>query len=790
MTNEDLTTPVNTGSKFNLKKAISLYTKQWKWFVLSIFLLLALVFLHLRYTIPQYRASSEIMLINDNEDTPTDKIFEELSLSKDKDNDLIEDEILVFKSRNVIKSVVKELGLNVQYFTQGLVLETEIYRNPPVNISFVASDSIIEQQSFNFYIDVLSNETFNYRELEDQEPKTVAFGENIDTAIGGIVVTPRQPDVNSLSSSSFRVQLSRVNDVVENLRDQLIIYPSQNSSRILSINLEDAIIDKARDIINTLVKKYDEYSVGIKNRKSEGTVLLIDERINRIASDLINVDDSIVRFKINNKVTDVNTQADQFVSSSFANEQQMQSINTQLRLLNYTKERLNSNSGAYQSIPTNLGDASISALCAQYNQLIVQRQNYLKSAGQNNPVVLELDQTIRNVRTNLKQNIEATLRSLNIQLNSLQNQYQSFSSKISSVPAQENRLRSIERKQGIKESIYLYLLEKKEEAIISQTVTSSNVKIIDSAYSLGRVSPNGKILYIGALFLGFVIPFGFIYAKDLLDTKIHNKEDLNAIIADTPIVGEIPRLSGSDKLLITKNDRSILSESFRIIRTNFDFVRRARHVDQYNNVVFVTSTINGEGKSFFSMNMALTMASTGKKVLILGADIRNPKVFSDVKNPKTTSENTAKGLTEYLIDDTVSVKETIQNYTVNEIKLDVVLSGSIPPNPADVLMNEDRFKILFDTVSQDYDYVIVDTAPSMLVTDTLLISKYAGHTIYITRAGYTEKEILSFVKELKANKKLNGVILAVNDVDQSNYGYGAKYGYYGAPKKKKWFSKS
>ena len=790
MTNEDLTTPVNTGSKFNLKKAISLYTKQWKWFVLSIFLLLALVFLRLRYTIPQYRASSEIMLINDNEDTPTDKIFEELSLSKDKDNDLIEDEILVFKSRNVIKSVVKELGLNVQYFTQGLVLETEIYYNPPVNISFVASDSIIEQQSFNFYIDVLSNETFNYRELEDQEPKTVAFGENIDTAIGGIVVTPRQPDVNSLSSSSFRVQLSRVNDVVEDLRDQLIIYPSQNSSRILSINLEDPIIDKARDIINTLVKKYDAYSVGIKNRKSEGTVLLIDERINRIASDLINVDDSIVRFKINNKVTDVNTQADQFVSSSFANEQQMQSINTQLRLLNYTKERLNSNSGAYQSIPTNLGDASISALCAQYNQLIVQRQNYLKSAGQNNPVVLELDQTIRNVRTNLKQNIEATLRSLNIQLNSLQNQYQSFSSKISSVPAQENRLRSIERKQGIKESIYLYLLEKKEEAIISQTVTSSNVKIIDSAYSLGRVSPNGKILYIGALFLGFVIPFGFIYAKDLLDTKIHNKEDLDAIITDTPIIGEVPRLSGSDKLLITKNDRSILSESFRIIRTNFDFVRRARHVDQYNNVVFVTSTINGEGKSFFSMNMALTMASTGKKVLIIGGDIRNPKVFSDVKNPKTTSENTAKGLTEYLIDDTVSVKETIQNYTVNEIKLDVVLSGSIPPNPADVLMNEDRFKALFDTVSQDYDYVIVDTAPSMLVTDTLLISKYAGHTIYITRAGYTEKEILSFVKELKANKKLNGVILAVNDVDQSNYGYGAKYGYYGAPKKKKWFSKS
>jgi capsular exopolysaccharide synthesis family protein len=435
-------------------------------------------------------------------------------------------------------------------------------------------------------------------------------------------------------------------------------------------------------------------------------------------------------------------------------------------------------------IPSNLGDASISALSTQYNGLLAQRENYLKSAGEKNSVVVELNQTLNNIRNNLKQNIDATSRTLNIQLMSLENQSQRVSSKIYSVPGQESRLRSIERKQGIKESIYLYLLQKREEAIISQTVTSSNVKIIDDAYSLGKVSPNGKMLYIGALFLGLFIPFSIIYVRDLLDTKIHNKEDLENEVKTITVLGEIPRVKTSEKSLIERNDRSILSESFRIIRTNLDYVRRGRHVEKYDNVVFVSSTINGEGKSFVAINMALTLATTNKKVLLIGADVRNPQIFSAIKH-KVGKVVSKIGLTDYLVDTSVSLSDTINAYDINDIKLDILLSGKIPPNPAELLMSG-RLKELFDSVSEQYDYVIVDTAPAMLVTDTLLISEYAGHTIYLTRAEYTEKRILNFAKELHAAKKLNGMMLLVNDVKQSNFGYGAKYGYYGA-KEKKWF---
>jgi capsular exopolysaccharide synthesis family protein len=297
------------------------------------------------------------------------------------------------------------------------------------------------------------------------------------------------------------------------------------------------------------------------------------------------------------------------------------------------------------------------------------------------------------------------------------------------------------------------------------------------------------MFYMGALFLGLFIPFSFIYIKDLLDNKIHNKEDLEKLINDIPVLGEIPRLTSKElKQFVKRNDRSLLAESFRIIRTNFDYVKRGRHVEAYNNVIFVTSTINGEGKSFFSINMALTFANTDKRVLLIGADIRNPQIEFEPLKQKT--KQAAKiGLTEYLSDDAILVGEAINTVDVGQNKIDVLLSGKIPPNPAELLMS-DRMKPLFDKVSDQYDYVIVDTAPSMLVTDTLLFSQFAGHTVYMTRADYTESSILNFAKDLHDKEKLKGMMLVVNDVNQSNFGYGAKYGYYGAKKKKSWFSRS
>jgi tyrosine-protein kinase Etk/Wzc len=779
-------------NSFDIKKTISLYTKKWPWFVLSVFGLLCLSYAYLRYQVPLYGTQARIMLISENDQTSPSAVFSDISMFSESADAKVEDEILVMTSRGVMKAVADQLDLNLRYFAQGDILETEIYNNPPVVINFIASDSIINATNFNFYINITSDVGFEYRVYEDEAPKMIAFGETIDTNFGGMVITPGRQDMQNLVGQTYRIQLSSLDAVTQTLRNTVTVYKSSTGSKVLSVYLEDANPQKAKDIINTVISEYDRYTSMVKNYRSKNTAEFIDNRIELIASDLVNVDDSIVRFKTGNKITDVSSEAGQFLSSSAQNEQLLDESRTQLRLLSYMKTSLGTDNDSFEPIPANLGmgDGAISALSARYSELLSNRQRLMRSAGEKNLVVVELDQTLSNIRKNLRQNIDNAIRSLNIRINSLENQSSRINSKIFSVPGQERRLRSIERKQGIKESLYLYLLEKREEAAITLTATSPNLKIVDAPYTSGTpVSPNSQLIYIAALFAGLFIPFSIIYVKDLLDTKIHNKEDLEKLINDIPVLGEIPRLSVKElKQFVKRNDRSLLAESFRIIRTNFDYVKRGRHVEDYNNVLFVTSTINGEGKSFFSINMALTYANTDKRVLLIGADIRNPQIEFEPLKQKT--KQAAKiGLTEYLSDDAVLVGDAINTVEVGNNKIDVLLSGKIPPNPAELLMS-DRMKPLFDEVSNQYDYVIVDTAPSMLVTDTLLFSHFAGHTVYMTRADYTEASILNFAKDLHDKEKLKGMMLVVNDVNQSNFGYGAKYGYYGAKQKKAWFKRS
>ncbi|MEP3836978.1 MAG: polysaccharide biosynthesis tyrosine autokinase [Algibacter sp.] len=784
--NENLS---NSNSEdFNLKKMLLTYLKQWKWFVFSCLVCLAATFFKLRYTTPQYSAVAKIMLIDDSD--KSSGALKDLALFSESEDAKVEDEIQVIKSRSFLRNIIKKLHLNVTYFAKGRIQELELYKKSPITLNFIEPDSIIDNVSFSFYAEIVSSTEFTYKVKEDGVSKKYTFGETIPTNFGGMIVTPKDGNLNDYMGSTIKVKISKLESLSESLKNRVIIAPSGKSSKVLSIILTDPVVEKAKDIINTLIDEYNKSTIDKKNEISNNTADFINERVELIAEDLVNVDNSIVRFKTGNKLTDVSTEAATFMQSSTINQQEMDQSKIELSLLNSMKSVLGDETEKYEPIPSNLGfgDATIGGLSTKYNELLQRRKTLLKSAGEQNPIVVELDQTLSSIRQNLTQSIDNSSNSLKIRINNLQNQSSRINSKILSVPGQESKLRSIERKQGIKEQLYLYLLQKREEAAISLTATSPSAKIIDEAYNSngGPISPNKKIAYIAALFLGLAIPFGIIYVSSLLDTKIHNKEDLEKEIKHIPVLGEIPKLASGDKLIVEKTDRSILSESFRIIRTNLDFVRRSKDVKDFNNVIFVTSTINNEGKSFFSLNLALTMANTNKKVLLVGGDIRNPQIFSAIeKNSKDIKD---RGLTEYLGDNTISIEESINHLNVNNIDIDVLLSGVVPPNPAELLMS-DRLKQLFEEASSLYDYVIVDTAPAMLVTDTLLISKYAGHTAYITRADYTEKKILNFAKELHAENKLNNMMLVVNDVKQSNFGYGAKYGYYGAPKKKGFFGR-
>ena len=778
----------------DFKKVILKYSKQWKWFFLSSILCIGLAFFKLRYTAPKYNANSKIMLVDDGGvSNPAEEVLKDLGRIPNTDSKKVEDEIEVLKSRNLMKGVVKKLDLNKKFFAKGRFHDTEYFptKNAPIKINFLVSDSIVDESKLSFSLNIISSTAFNYIPIirgEEGISKKAYFGKNVTTPIGDILITPT--NTNNISNhigQTIYVQIRPVDKVAEIYSNAVKIQQAAEFSKVLNLSLNDQVRFKAEEILDMLVEEYNRTSIEEKSAKSNSTAEFINKRINYIASDLGKVDDEIEQFKTGNKLTDITSEANLYLKSNAQTEQDLAITRTEYNKINFMKNQLSDDS--FERIPANIGlsNGSVNSIANKYNELLDNRNRLLKSSNEKNPVIVNLDQQLLTLRNSLREGLDNSAEAVGLQIKSLENQSSKLNSKIYAVPGQVRKSRDIQREQGIKESLYLYLLQKREEATISLISTSPSARVVDPAHSKNTpVSPNKGIIYFASLIIGCCIPFVYFYVKDLLDNKIHNKEDLQDTIKNITVLGEVPRTKKGDNMLIERNDRSILSESFRIIRTNADYIRKGRKDVDYNNVIFVTSTINGEGKSFFSMNMALTIANTGKKVLLIGADIRNPQIFTALKH-SVKDKDAKNGLTEFLVDTTIGIKDIVNQHTVNDIELDVLLSGKVPLNPAELLMG-DRVKELFDKVSDDYDYVIVDTAPSMLVTDTILISQFAGHTIYLTRAGYTEKEILNFAKELHEDQKLNGMMLVVNDVKQSNFGYGAKYGYYGTPKKKKWYS--
>ena len=379
------------------------------------------------------------------------------------------------------------------------------------------------------------------------------------------------------------------------------------------------------------------------------------------------------------------------------------------------------------------------------------------------------------------------MSNLNLQLKGLNQKEAIAQNNFSSFPGMEKGMRGIERQQQIKEQLYLFLLQRREEAAIAFAVTSPVAKVIDPAYTFPTaVDPKPWLILVAGFVIGLILPIIVIFIIFMLDTKVHHKGDLDNLTKNIPFIGEVPKVTELKNETIQLNDRSPLAESFRILRTNLAYLLKARN-DNRGEIIYVTSTIKGEGKTFISYNLARTLASTKKKIVIIGADIRNPKLHRYLDLPMET-----RGLSDYLYDYDINPADIVSPSSDQDIKVDLILSGAIPPNPAELFMSN-RMKDLLGYLSSKYDFVIVDTAPTMIVTDTLLISPLADTTIYVTRAGYTDKKLLDFPKDLKQQGKLKGLAIVLNDVDYSKFSYGAKYGYsygygygYGADKESRW----
>ena len=771
----------------NIKVEFEKYIIHWKWFLLGVFLAITLAFLYLRYTTPQYSAKA-VILIKENQKggiSAEMKAFEDLGILGGSTNN-IDNEIEIIKSRKIIGDVIKKLNYTVSYFSSGRVIESELYnKKSPILIDVVKKDSVFYELDTVLKVLPISNTKFKLINQEDEEVSTHLFNEIIESNNLTFRVINNVKDQKETLKTEIKIVVKQLNGLINSYQSGVNISAVNKNSSVINLTLNNAVKDKAEDFLDTLILLYNEDAITDKNQVSEKTKNFIDDRLDTIGKTLKDINNNLKNFKVDNKLTDIKAEAGLVLQILTENNTQIIESKIKLSLIQSLNKELENQEGKEEGVlPASLvpEDVTIAQLISEYNRLILERKRAIRTgATRINAVVVNLTEQIEGLKSSLNKSLQNSEKGIQIKLNQLEKEDLKIKAKISGVPTQELKLQDIRLEQEIISGLYSYLLKKKEETAISLAVTVANAKIIDKAYgSRIPVSPKKNIIYLAALLLGFLFPFVIIYLRNLFDTKIHNKKDIEDVVS-IPFLGDIPKSDVKEKIVIGGNDRSSTAESFRLIRTNLDFM--LANSKSKSNTIFITSTISGEGKSFISINIAASLALSGKKVLLIGMDLRAPKVTQYLGIPDR------KGITNYITDDNLTIENL--KFNLDEVKnLDIISSGVVPPNPVELLMTK-RVEDLFMNVKEKYDYVIVDTAPVNLVTDTLVISKYADMFMYVARANYLDKRLLSIPQSLYKEKRLPNMAMILNDTDpKRSYGYGYGYGGYGyGDEKTSWYKK-
>ncbi|MFH1004422.1 MAG: polysaccharide biosynthesis tyrosine autokinase [Bacteroidota bacterium] len=751
-----------------VKEILGKYFFRWEWFLVGLILALSSAFVYLRYTVPLYEVSATILIKDDSKGTiiSEQSAFKDLKILDSKDN--LENEIEILKSRSLMTRVAKELHLNIQYTNDEGPIPIEEYSNPPINITFLNGDSSIYDINTFFTISVISKTKYKLTDANKKEIGEFLFEEVIKTELGPIIIKANDFDKYTQIGQNIKVNILPLNKVVSQYLKEIKVEKVNEKSNVILIKLKDDVQEKATMIVDNLIKQHDVDAIEDKNQISKNTADFITDRIKFIAAELSEVEGSVEAFKTKNKLVDVASDAKLLLNAEDDIGKQIIENGIQIQLADFVFDYLIKNNKKSALIPSNLGlsDPTITSLIVQHNLFVLERNKILKNSNEKNPVILNLDSQIGDVNKSLQESLSNLKISLQIKNKELRNQESNITGKITDVPKYERTYREIQRQQQIKESLYLYLLQKREETAIALAVTVANTKIIDHSFSNGAiVSPNRKIIYLIALLFGLLIPICIIYIRDLLDTQVHDKRDIYKL--NLPYLGDVPLSKSNDKLVVIKEKKSHIAESLRRVRTNIDFMLSNSQSKSHN--IFVTSTGTKEGKTFISMNLAAIIAMSGKKVLLIGLDFRAPKIL------KRLGIQESIGITKYIIDSSVSFQDIIQKVPGLD-NLDLISSGEIPPNPAELLMNK-RVKEMFGKANELYDYVVVDTPPLGFVTDTLLVNDYADVFVYVVRANYFDKQLLNIAESFYKEKRLHNMAMLINATKHNKkYGYG--YGYY------------
>ncbi len=752
-----------------IKQEFRKYIRYWVWFVIGVVLAMTTAFIYLRYTPSIYNSYAKIQVLNKQKglELPSSGfVFNRSSIN-------LENEIEILKSYRIIEQVVINLNLTSEYYEEGNVRTAEIDLFPfEVKRNF----SISDESSLGRYKIEVKSDGFEIRKGESEDPVLIPN-------YNSYLIKHKLPfDVQSKDmrrtkeniGKTFILKIISVSSATRKLKGAISISMVGKGSDLLQLSHSSESRSRSERILNELVNVFNTDGIIDRQDVSRRTIEFIEDRFIFLAEELDSIENTKRDFKQNNDIITIESDADLGLNQRAESEQSVFDMENQILLSSMLKESLKAEDETTDLLPANIGiqSSSVNSLIEQYNTLVLERDKLLVSGGRNNPTVKIVEDKLLDLRDNIDVSLTASQAQLKASRNQLMQRNQRFVSKVSQIPGKEKLLNSIERQRVIKETLYLFLLQKREEAAINLAITEPSIKVVEYAISGGApISPNSKNIYLMALVGGLLVPFGILYASVLLDTKVKSKNDIEQKVPNIPVIAELPKILDKDLVFRNPTDRNVQAEAFRILSSNVNYILSSDIGDK-GKVVYCTSTIKGEGKTYVGLNLSLALASLNKKVLLIGADLRNPQIHNYTDHSKDEP-----GLSNYLFDVNFDWRSALIKGFENYPDHYTLLSGSIPPNPTQLLTNG-RFKQLIDNAKEEFDYIIVDTAPTILVTDTMLISELADATLYLVRAEYTEKSLLNYSKSLKDTGRLKNMAYVINGVGASkSYGYSYNYGY-------------
>lgn len=782
-------------SVFSLQNIWTLFCLNWYWVVLSALLCLMAAFVYLRYKEPVYSASMKV-LVKDAEQKNRGfsgmMALDEMGLMSNSNG--FDNELEIIRSVAVAKRVVRHLKLYVSYFQEGRVIDRDLYKNSPVLVDL--DETRLEQLSRPLYMELVGSPSGYQLEMffDEEDSKKVTYSTSlnefpttIDTKYGTLLfqrnpiyeaqtMSLQDADTEDAEQERFgklKITIYPLKDMARSYAKRLSAAPTSKTTTVANVGILDTKKARALDYLRELVKCYNEDANEDKNEVALRTEEFIDERLAKIRAELDETEDGMEAYKKDNELINLSNDATSALTNYTNYQKERVEMQTQLALVKSLIEYMDSPQNYHQIIPANLGlsNASLVKMITEYNELVLKRNRFLKGSSEENPMVLQISRQISDMWPSIRTNMGNIYENMETQRKSIDEQYKLYSNRIAQTPTQERVLTNIDRQRNLKSDLYLTLLQKREENYIQLYSTASKARVIDEPIISGKVSPKSKIVLLAALVLGCCMPIGILICLSLLRFKIGGREDVEQL-TKLPILADIPKCAtvgdAASPIAVRENRNDMIEEAFRGLRTNMNFVLKPSE-----KVIMVTSCIPGEGKTFVATNLAMSLALLNKKVLIIGLDIRKPRLVNlfGLKADK-------RGIVNFLNSEEPDfhlLEEQITPSGVNK-NMYVLPAGIIPPNPSE-LLSSSLLNSGIEYLSTKYDYIILDTPPIGLVSDTLTIGQCASATLLVARADYSPKSNFTLINQIVTDNKLPKCSIVLNSIDMTKRKYGYYYGH-------------